>query len=91
MSDAELARQLDGEWRELVEAELERRREESLTRADGADIGVVAVGPAQSPMQLDEGADIKVAAAHPAQLPTSPLEANWRSRITRFLRSIFKK
>ena len=69
MSADELVRQLESQWRELVEEELERRRAENLAPAYAADDAI---------------------AIHAAQSPPSPFVANWRSRIARLLRSIFK-
>jgi hypothetical protein len=85
MSLGELERELNGAWRELVEEELANRSEGSRLEASRLEESHLNKSLARSP------ADAGVALIDATPLPPPPEDANWRSRIAGFLRSIFKQ
>ena len=92
MSPDELERELNGAWRELVEEELANRLEASRLEAIFC---LEESRPEESrpekSLAQKKPAEAGVALIDAAPLPPSPHEANWRSRIAGFLRSIFKQ
>jgi hypothetical protein len=96
MSPIELERELNGAWRELVEEELANRSEAKRLEASRIEESLVASSrPVESRLKKSLArktpANAGVALIDAAPLPTPPQEANWRSRIAGFLRSIFKQ
>jgi hypothetical protein len=105
MSPVELARELDGAWRELVEEELANRLEASQLEASRLAANLIetsrleasqleedlreASRPVESLMQALPD-DECVALIDAAPSPP-PLKANWRSRIAAVWRAILKK
>jgi hypothetical protein len=91
MSPDGLERELNGAWRELVEEELANRSEAKRLEASRMEANLLGASRPEKSLAQKKPADTGVALIDAAPLPPSPQEANWRSRIAGFLRSIFKQ